>query len=178
MRNLALLALLASSVLAVACDPVSRFQGPNAAAAANRPASPSGTAALADDAAIREQLMKADRDFNDATQSRGREGARSFLAEEFRMIGGRSIESGPDALLKQWEDVFAGKEKLSWAPVAASYLPEAGVGVTTGKWTRVASDPGPKSGRYTTWWRRQADGSWKAIGDGGSADCVPCAASK
>jgi len=131
-----------------------------------------------DTTAIREELMKADRDFNSATQARGREGARSFLAEEFRMIGNKSIESGRHALLNQWQGMWDGKSKLTWEPVAASYLPQAGIGVTTGKWTRVADDAGPKSGRYTTWWRKQADGMWKAIGDGGSADCLPCGASK
>jgi ketosteroid isomerase-like protein len=134
----------------------------------------SGTApALADDEATRAQLLQADRDFNDATQAKGREGARAFLSDELRVFGETPIGVGRDALLDQWNLMWAGKAKITWAPDSASYLPQAAIGITTGRW-KFEAPARTVTGRYVTIWKRQADGSWKAIADGGSPDCPKC----
>ena len=70
---------------------------------------------------------------------------------------------------KALEAYFAGKEDfktLSWKPFTADASRSGDMGYTIGNWTLAAPDT-TYHGNYYTIWKRQADGSWKWIYDGG-----------
>lgn len=57
--------------------------------------------------------------------------------------------------------------KLVWEPVASGLAPAGDLGFTVGTWTWTG-EGGEGHGSYVTVWRKQADGSWKVLYDGGS----------
>lgn len=64
--------------------------------------------------------------------------------------------------------------QLTWTPTDAVMGPSGDMGYTWGHYEGRSKDkngnPVQTSGRYTTVWRKQADGSWKVVLDVGSND--------
>ena len=73
---------------------------------------------------------------------------------------------GKTALEKEW----AGKDDtkaISWIPFKAEASKSGDLGYTLGNWTMVNQDT-TYYGNYYTIWKRQADGAWKFVVDGGN----------
>ena len=71
---------------------------------------------------------------------------------------------------KQLEQYWTGKEDnkaITWAPVLSEASSSGDLGFTFGNWKFTSKDT-VMYGNYTTIWKKQTDGSWKFIYDGGN----------
>jgi ketosteroid isomerase-like protein len=136
------------------------------------PASPPATAE-ARDAAI-EAARDADRRFSAAGSVDLGEAFAFFAAPDAALLGpGPSLILGPDAI----RAAFAGRPAgatLVWHPVDAMASDAGDLAFTIGE----AESRNPATGdiglsKYLTVWRRQADGSWKYVVDGGNSRPAP-----
>ena len=133
----------------------------------------SSTFALAQSSGSAAPLLRADRDFNTATSAHGLEGWMSFMTDDTVLQRDRAY-TGLEAIRKIMADDFASPTtKLTWKPSSGQMFDSGTMGFTTGDWEYRAVDPkGNKialKGQYLTVWKRQKDGSWKVLWDGGSA---------
>jgi ketosteroid isomerase-like protein len=120
------------------------------------------------------EIVKADAAFAQSVADKNREKFLSFIAEVTTFSGGTPNElHGRDAVMKGWADFFAPDgPTLTWAPVKGEVIGAGDVGYTTGRSVfRQKGTDGKvteRRGQYVTVWRKQADGSWKAVFDTGS----------
>lgn len=73
---------------------------------------------------------------------------------------------GKQLLIKYW----AGKEEvknISWSPYKAEASKSGDLGYTLGNWKLVTKDTA-LHGNYYTIWKKQHDGRWKFVVDGGN----------
>lgn len=119
-------------------------------------------------ATVEAELLQVDRDFCAVAQRMPiGEAFRAFLAEESTSMPlGRPFVHGRDAIAKSLSNGPAG-EKLSWTPMRASVAAGGDLGYTYGTWEYEAGG-NVRRGKYVTIWRRQEDGGWKAVFDGGN----------
>lgn len=123
------------------------------------------------------ELLKADRDFADATHARGIEGWMSFFTDDavrikYRggMVKGYAAVRAADTPLISDTTIT-----LNWQPLEARVFSGGSVGITIGT-SQVVNRTGAKAGavtyrgRYTTLWRRESGGKWKVIMDTGYPD--------
>lgn len=73
---------------------------------------------------------------------------------------------GKNALTQLWQGQ-ADTKRLSWEPFKAEAARSGDMGYTLGYWTYAAPDT-TLYGNYYTVWKKQADGSWKFVLDGGN----------
>ena len=92
-----------------------------------------------------------------------------FVAED-AVFNGREMQVGRAAVLKNWKAYFdAPKPPFSWAPDAVAPTADRRYAVSTGL---VHDTDGKLIGRFTTIWRKDADGHWRAVADQGvGVDC-------
>src|SRR5215471_15212014 len=132
----------------------------------------------ADRRAAEAAMLQADRDFNQAAVERNLERFLSFVAEDatFESAEGRGRES----VRKAWAPFFeTNGPTITWTPTKAEALVGADVGYTVGRWQRSQTVDGKTrkgQGQYLTVWRKEKDGSWKAVFDTGST--VPVASTR
>jgi len=121
-----------------------------------------------------EEIMKADRDFNKATQEKRAEGWLSYFSlDEAAIPDPPTI--GKQAITERYQKLFGNPDfKLTWDPIKAEVFPSGNTGYTTGKYVaRFKNKEGKQmesTGRYITVWRKQDDGSWKVVTDTGGPD--------
>jgi ketosteroid isomerase-like protein len=116
-------------------------------------------------------IMKADEDFNRSVADRNRAAFLALIADQATFGGGTPNElKGKDEIWKAWSVFFDPKgPALTWHPSKADVLAGGDVGYTTGFSERRAPDGTVNKGNYLTVWKKQKDGSWKAIFDTGTA---------
>jgi ketosteroid isomerase-like protein len=96
-------------------------------------------------------------------------------AEEAVIFAGPELVVGPDAI-KEFFDAQQGTS-LNWHPVYAFAAPSADLGFSIGE--SVATSRGQSGaavqrfGKYLTIWRRQPNGDWKYVADGGNSRPSP-----
>ncbi len=106
----------------------------------------------------------------------------SVLADDAVFFGdGMPRITGKAAIRQAWTDMSkAPGFSISWLPEGAVVAASGDLGYTFGsnefrlndaKGVRVTT-----KGKYVTIWRKQADGSWKAIVDTGNSDAPPAPA--
>lgn len=124
-----------------------------------------------------EELLQADRNFADATHARGIDGWMSFFANDAIRIKYRGgMVKGYDAVRATDTPLISDTTiTLNWQPLEAQVFQYGGVGITIGTSqvvSRVGANKGEVTyrGRYTTLWRRDANGQWKVIMDTGYPD--------
>jgi ketosteroid isomerase-like protein len=115
-------------------------------------------------------LMKADRDFAKAFAENHVEGWMAFCADNAVML--QEVPAvGREAVRKFAQESFSDPYgKLEWEPVYAQLFASGNMGVTTGRWKATSPDGKTAGGDYVTVWRKQKDGSWKFVADGGTPD--------
>ena len=113
------------------------------------------------------ELLRADSTFAALSVTSGAKNA--FLAfsavDAMSFGGGAQMTQGRQAIGAGFEDFPAGAV-LEWWPVAAEIAPSGDLGCTVGE-ARIASLN--HYSKYLTIWRRQPDGTWKFVADGGNA---------
>ena len=118
-------------------------------------------------------LLQADRDFNAATSARGLEGWMEFMSDD-SVLQRDKVYAGRDAIRAEMAQDFASPDtKLTWKPTSGQMFDSGAMGFTTGDWEFRSKDPkGNKvavKGQYLTVWKKQKDGSWKVLWDGGAS---------
>ncbi|MBV8122955.1 MAG: nuclear transport factor 2 family protein [Paucibacter sp.] len=85
---------------------------------------------------------------------------------------GRTLRQGRSAVIDAWKPYFTGdRAPFSWSPDAVTVSADGHYGLSTG----LVRDPAGKvEGRFTSIWRREADGHWRVIVDQG-VDACSCA---
>lgn len=118
----------------------------------------------------REAVRQADLALARALGDHDRDRFRSLLDAEAVFLGAE-VSRGPDAILETWAPFFdpeTGME-LEWTPtevgVAASGELAWSIGDAVMTFRRGRSTE-KRPGKYLTAWRKDAEGSWKIIGDG------------
>ncbi len=117
------------------------------------------------------ELMHADSAFAAMSVAQGVKAA--FLAyateDAISFGGGAHISEGRQAIGASF-DGFPSGAVLAWWPVAAAIAESGDLGCTVGEATIASLNHYSK---YLTIWRRQRDGSWKFVADGGNVRPAP-----
>lgn len=117
------------------------------------------------------ELMRADSMF--AALSVGQGVKTAFLAyaadDAIAFGGGAQISEGREAIGASF-DGFPSAAVLEWWPVAAAIAASGDLGCTVGE-AKIASLN--HYSKYLTIWRRQRDGSWRFVADGGNVRPPP-----
>lgn len=129
------------------------------------PDPPASAAAVSgvDVAAALEQMMQADRDFAALAMAQNPGVAfGTWAAPDGALLGG---EYGPEAI----RTAFAGGGgTLEWGPVAGGMATSGDLGYTVGTAVRRGPDGRVGYTKYLTVWRRQPNGEWRWVVDGGN----------
>jgi ketosteroid isomerase-like protein len=117
------------------------------------------------------ELLHADSAFAVLSVTSGAKNAfLAFSAEDaISFGGGTEITQGRQAIGAGFDGFPAGAV-LEWWPVAAEIAPSGDLGCTVGE-AKIASLN--HYSKYLTIWRRQPDGTWKFVADGGNARPAP-----
>jgi len=93
-----------------------------------------------------------------------------FVAED-AVFNGRSAQIGRAAVVDAWKRFFdAPQAPFSWGPDAVAPTADGRYAISTG----LVHDPAGKvTGRFTSIWRKDADGHWRVVADQGvDAGCA------
>ena len=92
-----------------------------------------------------------------------------FVAAD-AVFNGRTVQIGRAAVLEAWKAYFdAPKPPFSWAPDAVAPTADGRYALSTGL---VHDTAGKLIGRFTSIWRKDADGHWRVVADQGvGVDC-------
>ena len=117
------------------------------------------------------ELIRADSSFSAMSVAQGAKPA--FLAyateDAISFGGGPGMNEGRQAIGAAF-DGFPSGAVLTWWPVAAVIAESGDLGCTVGE-AKIESLK--QYSKYLTIWRRQRDGSWKFVADGGNARPAP-----
>jgi len=127
----------------------------------------SGTALGAEGASdVLNSLWTAETNFAQmATQKGTRHAFLANLADDAIVF-----DPGPVNGKRLWLKRKSSEGKLTWQPIYADVSRAGDLGYTTGPWEfkKNASDPKPAAyGQFLSVWKRQLDGTWKVVLDGG-----------
>src|SRR5205085_10609826 len=116
----------------------------------------------------RRALVEMEHAFAQAAATKGtRDAFLEFLADD-----GIIFQPGPVNGKKFWSERPSRKGLLSWEPIFADVSRAGDLGYTTGLWEFRPNGPDAQPGafgQYFTIWKKQRDGSWKAVLDRGVA---------
>ena len=119
------------------------------------------------------ELLKADRDFFAATKARRADGWMEFMTEETTLSREKPYSGLTAIRATVAEDFKDPNYELTWDPETAVMLESGKMGYTSGHWIVSTKTPDGKpsklGGQYITVWKKQKDGSWKVLWDGGTA---------
>lgn len=121
-----------------------------------------------------ESIQRADRDFDKDVAAKGIDAWVSYFAEEGKMFRANGeIVQGKAAIREFMAPVFAKPGfSLRWEPIFADVAKSGELGYTYGTYTSRHTDQDGKkvtsTGKYVTIWKKQSDGTWKAVLDIGT----------
>jgi len=114
----------------------------------------------------RHALVEMEHAFAKAAATKGtRDAFLEFLADD-----GIVFQPGPVNGKKFWSERQSSKGLLSWEPAFADVSRAGDLGYTTGAWEYRPNGPEDQPvafGQYFTIWKKQRDGTWKAVVDRG-----------
>jgi ketosteroid isomerase-like protein len=125
----------------------------------------------ADTAALAAALTQLDDDWSKAAATRNAESVGAFYAADaIAYPPDMPVAIGHDAATKVWADGFADSSyRISWKTDHAGASESGELGFTTGNFDESYRAPDGKviarKGKYVCVWRKQPDGTWKAIHD-------------
>jgi ketosteroid isomerase-like protein len=138
-----------------------------ASAQAAKPAATASTIAAAE-----KELMKADRDFCADWQKNGADAWVRWFAEHGVEDTGEGSAVGREAVRKNIAETYGPGSSLTWKPDEARAMEDGRMGFTRGHFIATFNANGKKReirGQYVTIWRKQKDGNWRIVWDGGEA---------
>jgi len=126
-----------------------------------------------------EALMQIDRNFDKDVAEKGVDAWVSYFAEEGKMFrAGGVITEGKTAIRELMAPVFVTPGfSLRWEPIGGDIAKSGEIGYTYGSAISKTIDKDRKeqvrTGKYVTIWKKQSDGSWKAVLDIGTSYAPP-----
>jgi len=120
-----------------------------------------------------DEIVQADKDMNALASKDGFYKALLVYADDsvVKPQEGQLPVIGKTALEKFWSDKSDTKD-ISWEPYKAEAARSGELGYTLGNWKLVLKDT-TMYGNYYTIWKKQADGKWKFVVDGGNTTPKP-----
>lgn len=115
-------------------------------------------------------LRSADLAFSQLSLDQGMRAA--FLAyadEQVIKLNNKQFAVRGKADLEKWLGDGPEDFKLEWKPVVAEIASSGDLGYTFGRWRMTLADGTFHYGEYVTIWKKQGDGNWKFVLDGGNA---------
>jgi ketosteroid isomerase-like protein len=121
------------------------------------------------------EARAADRAFSGAAVAHDAAAFASFLAADAVFVGRGGVVAGVAAVCTSWAPLLApGGPTLSWTPDAARSSSGGDLVMTRGAFAfRPIGGGAPRSGRYVTVWRREADGKLRVVLDGSDTPLPP-----
>lgn len=117
------------------------------------------------------ELLRTDSAFAALSVAQGVQAAFvAYSTDDAILLGGGAQISEGRAAIGAAFDGFPSGAVLAWWPVAAAIAESGDLGCTVGEATIASLSSYSK---YLTIWRRQRDGSWKFVADGGNARPAP-----
>src|SRR5215831_18354286 len=118
-------------------------------------------------------LMKLEGEFMRAAADHGLQGYLSYLADDaVELPNGHGFLRGKAEIAKNMGFLDNPDNHLFWRPVSGGISACGDLGYTYGSYEFRSRDQdgklGSAYGKYTTIWRKQKDGSWKAVLDMGN----------
>lgn len=129
-----------------------------------------------DSAALKGEVMEADRDFSKRAQEKGIAEAFVYYADErvIRPMAGEQPIFGKYALMESFQN-NPPDYSLTWEPLRAEA--SGNLGYTFGSYTLTTKTADGKDsvqyGNYISVWKRKKDGSWRYVIDTGNATPGP-----
>jgi ketosteroid isomerase-like protein len=125
-----------------------------------------------------EMLKQLEGEFMKAAADRGSQGYMSYYADNsVEMPNGAALIQGKVNIAKGMGFLDDKNNQLIWTPVGADISSSGDLGYTYGNYEFHSKDKDGKPtidyGKYTSIWKRQADGSWKVVLDMGNASPAP-----
>jgi ketosteroid isomerase-like protein len=114
-------------------------------------------------------VVEAERAFSRLSVERGTKAA--FLAN--LAADAVVFTPGPTAARAYYDSEPDVGSRLSWKPGYAEISRAGDLGFTTGLYTSTRADGEMRFGHYASVWRKQADGRWKVVADGGNHHAPP-----
>ncbi len=133
----------------------------------------SGLAAVTAEKASAETLKQIEGEFMKAAQERGAEGYMSYYAEDaVELPDGAPAIVGKTNIAKGMGFLDDKSNRLTWSAVGADIASSGELGYTWGNYEFLSKDKDGNQhverGKYTTVWKKQANGSWKVALDMGN----------
>ena len=127
------------------------------------------------------QLMEADMAFSKMSAEKGIKEAFMFYAADsaIKLRNKEFPVIGKEAMKKMFEeDADPANTTLTWKPIKAEIAASNDIGYTWGNWKMriddsTTTDTKAFYGNYFTVWKKQTDGSWKFVLDGGNTTPDP-----
>jgi ketosteroid isomerase-like protein len=115
-------------------------------------------------------LMKLDREFAKASETRGGMGWQEYMAPNaVKPSNGGRILNGPREIGDNMNVAFASGFTLTWEPTRAEISRGGNIGYTWGRYHSTLNGKS-REGTYMTIWQKQTDGRWKVVFDTGDPD--------
>jgi ketosteroid isomerase-like protein len=115
------------------------------------------------------QVREAERAFARTMADRDHAAFVSFLADEAIFLGEKRVLRGRNAVAEGWKPYYEGpRAPFAWEPERVEVVASGTLAVSTGP---VTDPEGKRIGTFTSTWRRESDGKWRVVLDGG---CPPC----
>lgn len=93
----------------------------------------------------------------------------AFLSEEAVFLGRGRVLRGRKEVAEGWKTYYeAPQAPFSWEPERVEVIDSGSLALSTGP---VRDPQGKRIGTFTSTWRRERDGRWRVVLDGG---CPPC----
>lgn len=118
-----------------------------------------------------EELIRVDKEFSDASKEKGMKYAFLEYAADSAVLLQRNIMPivGKKAIQNSFDAFSDTGIILTWDPLKADISKSGELGYTYGLFTsQIKSNNTITRGKYVTIWKKQADGSWKYVLDGGN----------
>jgi ketosteroid isomerase-like protein len=128
---------------------------------------------------LTDTLMNIDREFSGMSVSSGIKTAFTSYASDdvILMRQGHYPVTGINDLKEHYSNASDDGSILKWEPVKADVAASGEIGYTFGNWQYLVKTEDGKDttfyGNYVTIWKKQPDGSWKFVLDGGTSTPPP-----
>jgi uncharacterized protein (TIGR02246 family) len=120
-------------------------------------------------AALRETVRARETAFARTMAERDRKAFAGFLAEDAVFVSPKQSLRGREQIVTAWKPFFDSEEPpFSWTPEQVEVDAAGDLALSTGP---VNDASGARIGTFVSTWRKEADGVWRVVFDGG---CPPC----
>ena len=121
----------------------------------------------------KQEILKADKEMSDMASQSGFQKALLAYAHDslIKPEDGQHPVIGKKALEDDWKGK-SGTKDISWEPTRVEAAKSGELGYTFGNWKYVTSDT-TFYGNYYTAWKKEKDGAWKWVIDGGNNTPAP-----